>query len=54
MLKKKRGKGVSKSGVSAEREKGVKIAKMGDRGIQIAIMIRVLAMRSSVETSYVH
>ena len=36
------------SGVGAEREKGVKIAKNGEKGIQIA-MIRVLAMRSYVE-----
>ena len=45
------GKRVSKSGVGAERadrEKGVKIAKMGKRCIQIA-MIRVLAMRPYVE-----
>ena len=49
--KKKRGKGVSKLGVGAERadrEKGVKITKNGGKGIQIA-MIRVLAMRSYVE-----
>ena len=32
----------------AERENGVKNAKMGENGIQIA-MIRILAMRSSVE-----
>ena len=33
MLKKKRGKGVSKSGVGAEREKGVKIEpKNGGEG----------------------
>ena len=46
------GKGVSKSGVGAERairEKGVNIAKnRGKRGIQIA-MISVLAMRSNLE-----
>ena len=47
----KRGKGVSKSGVGAERadrKKGVKMAKKGEKGIQIGV-IRVLATRSYVE-----
>ena len=35
-------KRVSISGVGAEREKGVKNAKIGEKGIQIA-MIRILA-----------
>ena len=46
--KKKRVNRVSKSGVDAEREKGVKTRKMGEKGIQIA-MIRIISMRSNVE-----
>ena len=46
--KKNGGKGNPNQGVGAEREKGVKNAKKGEKGIQIA-MIRILAMRSNVE-----
>ena len=47
--KKKRVKMVSKSGVGAEREKGVKNAKNGRKGYIHIAMIRILAMRSNVE-----
>ena len=45
----KRVKGVSKSGVGAEREKGVKNAKNGRKGYPNRYMIKILAMRSNVE-----
>ena len=48
MLEERKKRVKSKSGVGAEREKGVKTRKMGEKGIQIA-MIRILAMRSNVE-----
>ena len=46
--KKKHVKRVSKSGVGAEREKGVKTRKIGGKVIQITL-ISILAMRSNVE-----
>ena len=51
-LRKKTRKRVSKSGVGADREKGIKFAKNGVKGSKPYIqttMIRVLAMRSYME-----